>query len=850
MAVFSPQTQIALVRARLQEKMQETKRKRYQNEPVLWIEERAKGYLYAKLKEIAFSVLHNRRTAVPACHEAGKHLALDTPIPTSTGWTTMGEITVGDKVFDETGKSCHVTALTDIEERDTYRIYFSDDTYIDASDTHLWNVLDMNHRRRNISDWRRYWDDTFVKTTKELFDNQYTNTGQRRWSIPNTKSLSTQNHWLLRWAPYTYGCWLGDGTTTQWQMTCHVGDAKYFALMNDAEILKPKNRDDVRIIIFPGRNSIDCPTNVYKIKEKFIPQEMLRASHEDRLELLRGIMDTDGYLMNNSCVEVDLSVENLAMQVIELIRSLGWIARFTSRIPKCTTTNKEGKRSYRIRFTPDENPFSLPRKAILWEAHYNSSYLMKSRTTKKTIEKIEFIGIRKVRCIEVDSIRRLYLAGRGMIPTHNSWLMARLIGWWIDSHPLGQAFVVTTAPTNKQVKAVLWKEIRRVWKTANLPGRMNQTEWWINGEMVAMGRKPSDYDPTAFQGIHAKWMLLIIDEGCGVPEQIYIAGNSLAANEFSRIVVIGNPDDADSHFAKVCEPGSGWNVIPISAFDTPNFTGEDAPIEVKENLVSHIYVEEMKRDVGEDSGVYVSKVLGRFPINKIDGVIPLSWIRQCQDDDVEYSNDMLLPVELGVDVGAGGDDTSIRVRHGILAGESLSLTTPEAEEAYAAIVEMIVRNNATRVKIDVIGLGWGLIGMLRQTILRGRHYNEILEEEVDISFCEVVGVNVGQAATDPTRFPRLRDQLWWEVGRELSRTKGWDLRNVDDVTVGQLIRPTWRPDLANRHKIESKEDTMKRTHTKSPNEADALLLAFCEPPVEDERELAIYHEPVTIGPDI
>ena len=95
-----------------------------------------------------------------------------------------------------------------------------------------------------------------------------------------------------------------------------------------------------------------------------------------------------------------------------------------------------------------------------------------------------------------------------------SWLAARLAGWWIDSHPLGEAFVLTTAPTNKQVKAVLWKEMRRVWVTAKLPGRMNQTEWWINNEIVAMGRKPSDYDPTAFQGIHAKWVLLIIDEGC------------------------------------------------------------------------------------------------------------------------------------------------------------------------------------------------------------------------------------------------------------------------------------------------------------------------------------------------
>ena len=434
-----------------------------------------------------------------------------------------------------------------------------------------------------------------------------------------------------------------------------------------------------------------------------------------------------------------------------------------------------------------------------------------------------------------------------------SWLAARLAGWWIDTHPLGEAFVLTTAPTNKQVKAVLWKEMRRVYDKAKLPGRMNQTEWWINGEMVAMGRKPSDHDPTAFQGIHAKWVLLIIDEGCGVPEQIFIAGNSLVANEFSRTVVIGNPDDPDAYFAKVCAPGSGWNVVSVSAFDTPNFTDEklEAPQGLLDVLTSQIYVDEVARDVGVDSAVYSSKVLGKFPENKSDGVIPLSWIRKCQDEDKleTYNEEDLRPVELGIDVGAGGDDTSIRERRGILAGRSLSLTTPQPEQAYAAVVQMIMETGATRAKVDVIGLGWGLIGMLNMARLKGRHYDEFCEAEIDISRCEIVGVNVGQGSTDPTRFPRLRDQLWWEVGRELSQSGGWDLTLVEDTTVAQLIRPTWKPDLANRHKVESKQETMKRTNTKSPNEADALLLAFCEPPKEDEQAVVVYHDNTQIGPD-
>lgn len=455
-----------------------------------------------------------------------------------------------------------------------------------------------------------------------------------------------------------------------------------------------------------------------------------------------------------------------------------------------------------------------------------------------------------------------------------SWIAARIAAWWIAVHPPGSAFVVTTAPTSKQVKVVLWKEIRRAYLTAKLNGRLNQTEWWLNGEMVAMGRKPNDYDPTAFQGIHAKYVLVIVDEGCGVPENIYLAANSLIANQYGRILVIGNPDDPDSHFAKVCRPGSGWNVIPVSAFDTPNFTGEYAPQEVKDVLVGPIFVEEMKRDVGEESNVYISKVLGQFPENAADGVVLLSWVRRCQQNDIggntdltqEEIQDLLLadvmrssPVELGIDVGAGGDETSIRERRGKYAFRMWEAKTPEAEQAYALAVRAIIETKAERVKIDTIGIGWGLIAMLRMAVQRSLierkpWYDVVLDEEILItsikSVDDIIPVDVGKASTDPTRFPRLRDQMWWEVGRELSTSGGWDLTFVDDVTIHQLTRPTWKPDLANRHKVESKLDMMKRTGENSPNRADALLHAFTNPPVEDTELYTIYHDPVKIGADI
>lgn len=409
--------------------------------------------------------------------------------------------------------------------------------------------------------------------------------------------------------------------------------------------------------------------------------------------------------------------------------------------------------------------------------------------------------------------------------TGKSWSAARIAAWWIDTHPPGEAFVLTTASTAAQVRAVLWKEIRRAHREGKLEGRLNQTEWWLNDEMVGLGRKPADYDPTAFQGIHAKYVLVIVDEGCGVPEEIFTAALSLIANEHGRILVLGNPDDSQSHFAKICKPGSGWNVVHISAYDTPNFTGEDAPQAVKDVLVNPIYIEELKHDVGEDSPVFISKALGQFPDDVENGVVSLAWVRACQriDKEVEeYEAELAATndIALGVDVGAGGDETVIRERRGKLAGRNWRHKTPDARDAVAHVANAIKITRASVVNVDNIGVGWGIVGGLRTLVDNGEFEHEVVINAVDVRRVEGIDTN---------RFPKLRDAMWWEIGRELSRNQGWDLRNVDDVTVAQLIAPTWSPDSTGRHKIEAKAETKKRLNGRSPDDADALLLAYYVP---------------------
>jgi len=228
-------------------------------------------------------------------------------------------------------------------------------------------------------------------------------------------------------------------------------------------------------------------------------------------------------------------------------------------------------------------------------------------------ERINEFAWSKQREIMASLLDHRRVAVRSCHGVGKSHIASRVAGWWLDVHEPGEAFVVTTAPTFPQVRAILWRYIRQMHKRAGLIGKVNQTEWSVDGELVAFGRKPADHDEAAFQGIHARRVLVIIDEACGIPEQLWIAADALTTNDGCRILAIGNPDNPSTHFKQVSERGTNWHKIRISAFDSPNLTGEQVPPELAEMLISRGWVEEKAEEWGTDNPIYVSKVLGEFP---------------------------------------------------------------------------------------------------------------------------------------------------------------------------------------------------------------------------------------------
>ncbi len=419
-----------------------------------------------------------------------------------------------------------------------------------------------------------------------------------------------------------------------------------------------------------------------------------------------------------------------------------------------------------------------------------------------------------------------------------SFTAAQAVAWWIGNHPIGRAAVVTTAPTDRQVRIVLWKEIRRAHSRGRLSGRTNQKQWLspIPGgdeEIIAFGMKPSDYDPAAFQGIHGRWVLVVLDEACGIPgktqdqpQSLWDAADSLLSNDDCRELAIGNPDDPNTRFAEICAPGSDWNVIHISAFDTPNFTGEPIPEYIAQELVGRTWVEEKRKawaprwrwtedgtrcvppegeKIEDAHPLWVSKVLGQFPVNlSASGLIPVTWIQAAMERGLPPKG----PSELGVDVGAGGDSSCVAHRLGPVVRVIHEDHNPDTMETTGNVVHLRRKTRATSVKVDKIGIGAGVTD-------RGREQGE-----------PFIGINVGEAAADTENFANWRAELWWAI-RERFEAGEVDLDPDDKETAAELCTLRYKRTSRGQIIIESKDEA-KRRGVPSPNRAEAVMLAFAQ----------------------
>lgn len=206
-----------------------------------------------------------------------------------------------------------------------------------------------------------------------------------------------------------------------------------------------------------------------------------------------------------------------------------------------------------------------------------------------------------------------------------SHLAARIVAWWVLTHPVGTSQVVTTATSFRQVRNILWSHIRRLHATHHMTGECLTVEWKIGGIQTAFGFAPAQYNETALQGIHAPNLLIVVDEAGGVADTIGQAMEALMTGGNTRLLLLGNPptDNENSWFERACNSNL-YNTIRISAYDTPNFTGE--PVgncktcpptvgthPISQHLVDKQWVDDVIHELGENSAFVTARVNAEFP---------------------------------------------------------------------------------------------------------------------------------------------------------------------------------------------------------------------------------------------
>lgn len=364
--------------------------------------------IFGTVKEDGYRQYNTAYIEIPK--KNGKQLALDTPIPTPTGFTTMGEIKVGDQVIDEKGMPCNVVAISELDDTEqAYKITFRDGTSIVAGERHLWRVQVTNNGRREklLTTGEMY--EKFIKASK------YKNRAIFRIPIADAFILPKVS---LPIDPYLFGYWIGNGNAIKPEITVRRDDVEKviknipYKLYNRYE--QEGNSD---ILVYKELKAIV----VKNFKEKRIPNEYLRASIPQRLSLLKGLMDSDGCISKEKGQSIYVTIlPKLAEDVQNLLWSLG-IKNSLKTTPSTRNGKPTGETCYVIRFTAFKD---LEVSALDRKIERAKERNRKRRSHFHYISSIEKTDKCKMRCIQVDSPSRLYLAGKSMVPTHNSELAA------------------------------------------------------------------------------------------------------------------------------------------------------------------------------------------------------------------------------------------------------------------------------------------------------------------------------------------------------------------------------------------------------------------------------------------
>ncbi len=822
----------------------------------------------------------------------GKGLALDTPIPTPTGWTRMGHIVPGDELFDESGNVCRVTAVSEINLRPCYRLTFDDGSTIVADDVHRWvtfNAKELAALTRRDPDWQAQRraqrpsratgnkSEKFaaslaarnaaraaataklplptgtMRDTLELFNTLRTSTGRTNHAIKVCGALTMPDA-ALPVPAYTLGAWLGDGSSRNGQITGI-----------DPEVWTNIEADGFSVRHYDWSNQAHNVLGLQArlrdagvLQNKHIPMRYLRASFEQRLALLQGLMDTDGHAATDGGCEYDGVNDRLVWDVYELVLSLG--IKATLQVGEAKLQGRYISPKYRVKFMTDLPVFRIARKL------QRLGIKTARRVSKfRYLVSCEPISPVPTRCISVDSATRQYLAGVGFIPTHNTDLVC---GKAVTKHKR----VLVIRYEKAQTEGIIQRLSEII---GNTDGLNSQKGIWKTSvgtaPLIEFGGLDNPGDERRWQG--RPHDLKCFDE---VTEQRedqvrFIMGWTRTSDPslHPQVVMTFNPPTTtegrwvikffapwlDKKHPNPAKPGElRWFTTigddhdyevpdgrPFVLLDDGTFLYEfdedDYPPERIIRPKSRTFIPARVTDnkFYMASG-YVSQLqslpeplrsqmlYGDFQAGIEDDpwqVIPTTWVEAAM---ARWQNLQVKPRmdSVGVDVARGGrDNTVIARRHG--NWYDVPLTYPGSQTpngpSVAGLVIAATRDKAPQ-HVDVIGVG-------------SSPYDFLVE-----SGQQALGVNVAEKATRTDKsgrlhFANLRSQLWWMMREALDPDSNNGIAlPPDDRLKADLCAPLWRMKGATIQ-VESREEIMDRIG-RSPDFASAYILAQLDTPRLDD----------------
>lgn len=412
-----------------------------------------------------------------------------------------------------------------------------------------------------------------------------------------------------------------------------------------------------------------------------------------------------------------------------------------------------------------------------------------------------------------------YVAVRSCNGSGKTFTAALATLWWLMTND--EAIVITTAPTERQVKNLLWREIRKIYDQNQelIGGNISQTKLEISSDRYAFGFSTNTAE--RFQGFHHENILIIVDEAAGVHEFVFDAISGSMTTRNAKMLMIGNPAAlAGTFYDAFHKDREQWHTIHISAFDTPAFTDEtpsDEPLPT--GIPTPEWVTRIERQRGKRSAAYQTRILGDFPSEADDTLIPLKLIEEAVDREFSSIGDS--DAIMGLDIARFGDNQTVAViRRGQQVVELNAFPKSNLMETTGRALDLARRYGVKKIVVDEVGMGAGVLDRLKE-----------------IDEIETIGFNGGNNAEDTDRYRNLRAQAFDKLKEKFADHEISIPRDAE--LISQLASLTYTFTSRGQLQMQSKEQ-IRNSGFPSPDKADALALAFTAPEPPPPPELRLW----------